>query len=444
MDQEHWGQRYQQALQSLDEQERVSAEREAALRRLVARVAMFGVGRHGVSDALLGRIRLAMRATVSHEEIEAFLGDSVDAIAHIDEVQPSVVVEAASAVPASSPNGHEALAGALQDIELSPALGDMARLLRESLADWQSDVMQNARELAGLVNRQGRLLRDDIEGLQGVLQSVGSRLEDIRSYIDTEVTEQQACANESHVWDKLVRDEMRDLGERSAQAVDLAGLRALVTTRVESIDKHLRSYREREVQRYAGYMQRADEMRRRVEELEFQASSLKDSLEREHERASTDPLTGIPNRLAYEMRVEEAWRQWVLDGRPLCVAALDIDHFKRINDTLGHAAGDAVLKVVGQTLQQQADERLFVCRYGGEEFVLVFIDTSLDEAMRRGEALRVMIEKLSFRASGKPVPVTLSGGFASFTPGDTPAQALARADRALYAAKDAGRNRLMA
>jgi diguanylate cyclase len=431
---QHGVQRYQQTLLDLEEQERISAETQRALRRLVSRLAVFGSGRHKAADVLLERIGQEMRREPTMDTLDGLLSDMVDAIARLDE---------ATAASPPSASGHRALAVALDGIELDPALGSSAEVLKVSLQDTATDVLSKARELAHLVNRHGRLLKDDIEIMQGVLHSVGSRLEDIRRYIDVEVTEQESNSSEGHAWDALMREEMRELGERSRQAMDVVSLRAQVTARLETIGQHFRSYRASEEVRFASYLQRADQMRQRVEELETQTATLKDSLKREHERASTDQLTGIPNRFAYETHIEAAWRQCTLEGSPLCVAALDIDHFKRINDSLGHAAGDAVLRIVGQTLHGQADDRLFVCRYGGEEFVLVFARTGLDEALRRGDALRILVEQLAFRANGKAVPVTLSGGLAFFRPEDTPEEAMQRADRALYAAKDAGRNRLM-
>ena len=429
-------QRYQEALLRLDEHERVTAAKEQGLRRLVARMASFGLGRHTAADPVLLRISAAMRGEVSVDAIEVMLSDMVDAVAHLDD-GPVVAVRTPAA-----PVGHLALAEALNGIELAAELAEPARALKASLEEAVVDALLKAQELAELVNRQSSLFKDDIAALENVLHIVGARLEEIRRHLQLEADERANSADDGNQLDSLMRAQMHALGEHTRYAIDLAQLRTQVTQRLETIDQHLRTHRIREQERYAAYRDRAEQMRRRVEELETQANSLRDSLEREHERAATDPLTGIPNRLAYESHIDAAWRQWLVGRRPLCVAALDIDHFKRINDTLGHAAGDAVLRVVGQALHAQSDDRLFVCRYGGEEFVLVFTDTSLDEAMLRGEKLRALVEALSFRAGGRPVPVTLSGGFASFEPGDMPEQTLARADRALYAAKDAGRNRL--
>jgi diguanylate cyclase len=168
---------------------------------------------------------------------------------------------------------------------------------------------------------------------------------------------------------------------------------------------------------------------------------LQDSLRREHVLAVTDPLTGLPNRLAYERHMEGIERDVRESARAVCVAAFDIDHFKTINDSFGHAAGDAVLRIVGQTFTRELPDDAFVARYGGEEFVVVFGGTSPEQARLKAEGLCAMIARLAFHASGKPVKVTMSGGITQFGPDDTPVRAFDRADRALYAAKRLGRNR---
>lgn len=283
-------------------------------------------------------------------------------------------------------------------------------------------------------------LRADIARLQDLLAAVSARLGDVTRYLAGQLEEARAEEGGGRVLDARVREEMRALGEKTLAASDLASLQAEVNARLTLIDTHFREYREREDARLAAYRDRAERMRDRVEELETQASSLQDSLRREHELALTDGLTGLPNRLAYERRMVEVERA-VRGGGMACVGAFDIDHFKSINDTYGHAAGDAVLRIVGQTLVRELEGRGFAARYGGEEFVVVFEDASPEEAGPRARRLCAAVEKLAFHASSKPVTVTMSGGLTRFDARESAAEAFDRADRALYAAKRAGRNR---
>jgi len=125
----------------------------------------------------------------------------------------------------------------------------------------------------------------------------------------------------------------------------------------------------------------------------------------------------------------------------MSVIVLDLDHFKKINDTWGHQAGDRVLKHVARELRSHIRTQDFIARYGGEEFVLLLPDTGLASALRLGENLRQHLAGCHFKYRDEPVAVTISCGIAEAAPGEAFEAALARADQALYAAKERGRNR---
>ena len=121
---------------------------------------------------------------------------------------------------------------------------------------------------------------------------------------------------------------------------------------------------------------------------------------------------------------------------------IDIDFFKRINDTFGHAAGDKVLKTVARVLQVNIRETDFISRYGGEEFVLIMPETNKDGGAQVAEKLRATIEKCPFHSNNQKVPVTISIGIAEFDGEDNAVTVFERADKALYAAKEGGRNQV--
>ncbi len=165
-------------------------------------------------------------------------------------------------------------------------------------------------------------------------------------------------------------------------------------------------------------------------------------------RATTDVLTGLPNRrTVLEALVHEHAR--ITRSAPhltnpgLTIAVLDIDHFKRINDTLGHQAGDDVLRQFAQRLQSRLRPYDIAGRTGGEEFLVVFPDTNLTDGLMAAERLRAAIGGSPFTASDKPLPVTVSIGIATLHGAMEGVDALiARADAALYEAKAAGRDRV--
>jgi diguanylate cyclase (GGDEF)-like protein len=158
-----------------------------------------------------------------------------------------------------------------------------------------------------------------------------------------------------------------------------------------------------------------------------------------------DPLTGLFNRRYLEETMERELARSIRNGQPLAVVAIDVDHFKRFNDTHGHEAGDHVLVELARLLRESVRNTDIACRYGGEEFVLLMPDSPAAIAIDRAETLRREVSALRLRfGAGQHEPVTISMGLAMAPrDGDRADVLLRNADTALYAAKAAGRNRLV-
>jgi diguanylate cyclase (GGDEF)-like protein len=164
-----------------------------------------------------------------------------------------------------------------------------------------------------------------------------------------------------------------------------------------------------------------------------QVGSEFDSLSHE---ANTDPLTGLYNRRVLEFYT----RTWIGGRVPFSLLLIDLDHFKRINDTFGHDIGDEVLKFLAQAVRSLTEERHMCCRFGGEEFVVLMPDTAPELALVYAETIRAYMEATDSPAGR---PVTLSIGIAAYPEDADDAEQLFRlADEALYRAKGAGRNRI--
>jgi len=161
-----------------------------------------------------------------------------------------------------------------------------------------------------------------------------------------------------------------------------------------------------------------------------------------HEQATRDPLTGLFNRRYLEDTLPRELHGALRRDAPLSLAILDLDHFKRFNDTYGHDAGDLVLREAGRLLHENLRKSDVACRLGGEEFMLVLPHASLADARQRVEQVRHLFEKLEIRYSGQLMATTtISAGVAAAPEHGTTAEVLMRAaDDALYAAKGAGRN----
>jgi len=159
----------------------------------------------------------------------------------------------------------------------------------------------------------------------------------------------------------------------------------------------------------------------------------------------SDKLTGIANKRRLIQVMEPEFKRARAKGTPLCVVFMDLDFFKRINDTYGHAAGDFVLVAYASLVKGSfVGKHDLFARYGGEEFVLVLPGKSLDEAKRLSESIRAAVEAHAFIFEGKRMPVTSSVGLALLTDAVTDHDdLLKRADEALYKAKQTGRNRVV-
>jgi diguanylate cyclase (GGDEF)-like protein len=158
--------------------------------------------------------------------------------------------------------------------------------------------------------------------------------------------------------------------------------------------------------------------------------------------ALTDLLTGLPNRRSAMEQLEQAWSAASRSGMALAVMVIDIDHFKQINDTYGHAAGDMVLREAAATLRASARREDSVCRIGGEEFLVICPNTDIKSAMQSAERLRASLSEKRIAIGKVDKTITVSIGVAMREPGTTDSSALvSAADQALYAAKEAGRNR---
>ncbi|MBC2773623.1 PleD family two-component system response regulator [Rhizobium sp. AQ_MP] len=174
---------------------------------------------------------------------------------------------------------------------------------------------------------------------------------------------------------------------------------------------------------------------------------LRNSVRQTIELAVTDGLTGLHNRRYLDTHLRTLFARAKVRGRPLTICITDIDRFKQVNDVYGHDAGDEVLKEFAGRIRSTVRGADLACRFGGEEFVVVMPDTAADVAATVAERLRGMIEARPFqlRSGETPLMLTASMGIATLGPGiETPEQLLKQADRALYEAKNSGRNRVVA
>jgi diguanylate cyclase len=184
-------------------------------------------------------------------------------------------------------------------------------------------------------------------------------------------------------------------------------------------------------------------MREHVSQTNAELAKLHQELDRVSTQARHDPLTGALNRKGLEEAVEREISSVRRKETPLCMSLLDIDNFKKLNDTLGHASGDAALTHLATVARECMRPQDTLARYGGEEFVILLPDTPLDKGIEAMTRLQRELTKRFFLAGTEKVLITFSAGVAQLAPDETGADAIKRADKAMYLAKRAGKNRVL-
>lgn len=180
-----------------------------------------------------------------------------------------------------------------------------------------------------------------------------------------------------------------------------------------------------------------------LESSRLRARSQLIKLANSHEHAArTDELTRLPNRRDMQLQLNSELARYQRSGRHFSVVLIDLDYFKRINDEFGHDAGDHALQVFADLLRRACRESDIPSRWGGEEFLILLPDTSLLQALTLAERLRSEVEEHAFLYHSKRLPVTVSAGVCSITQSDSVNGLLRLADKNLYEAKEAGRNRI--
>jgi len=253
-----------------------------------------------------------------------------------------------------------------------------------------------------------RVLREDIQQLLGKLAGF------------TEETDKQA---------HQFGNNLQAYGETLKQGLDASSLGALIGNMAGDTDK----------------------MRSSMQNLQSELAASKQQVDKLHQElqsargeAMTDPLTGILNRRGFEIQAKQVFADQATLDKGLCVLMLDIDHFKKINDTYGHLFGDKVIRAIAETLKSKVRGEDLVARLGGEEFAVMLPETDIPGARTVAEHIRQSIERGKIRRLDTQEQIggiTISIGLAAYSSGVSVVDLLDQSDKALYVSKNTGRNR---
>ena len=282
--------------------------------------------------------------------------------------------------------------------------------------------------------RTGKISETELEQIYDTYLSqfrASDQIDKVGSRVNTEIDDVMKLISEALGSTSAFGTRLEGASERLADARDQASVRAVIETLIEST---------REMQ------QQNASLETRLAASKVEINNLQHSLEAIRAESLTDPLTSLGNRKYFDRALVDAVRVARERGDPLSLIMFDIDHFKSFNDNYGHLTGDQVLRLVAMSLKQNVKGQDITARYGGEEFAVVLPTTSLRQALTVADHIRraVMSKELKKRSTGEILGrVTVSAGVSVLSAADEADTLIERADACLYAAKRAGRNRVV-
>jgi len=472
---EQWKRKYFDQLQEVENREKQWHQSEELLRKAISRLTLAAEGQDGNLDRQLLELRNAIRDRVSSTQLQEIIEGVSGALIGLDRRKEtpstgtgdspagggllgrlfgrrrSAALQAGGAAQDQADAGQgsqvetvrEILIRLLERLSLPEDLFERVEAVRiqiekaEELDAWDAVVEQ----IADLVQAVRAQTQKEKQGIENFLLELGGRLQEFTRHLTDNERYYDDSFAAAREFDTAVRQGMDGLESGVRSASDLGEIKRLVQTHIDAVLVHMDKHRASEQARYHEAKAQMSAMSERMQQLEGEAESLRTRLREERSQAQTDALTGIPNRLAYEERLAQEVARWKRFSTPLVLLIWDVDHFKRINDNFGHKAGDKVLRTIARTLAGAIRETDFVARYGGEEFAHLMTGSSLADCLVVADRLRAAIESTGFHFRDRAVTVTVSCGLAQLRDGDSTESWFERADRALYQAKQAGRNR---
>lgn len=334
---------------------------------------------------------------------------------------------------------RDVLSELLDQIEIPPLANENYRAARQQInagLPWY-ELIPTLEDITLVVVSAFDLRQQEFEQY---LAHLNSRLERTHAFITASQKTQEEGEQASLEFDQSLRKNMSAMRVSIDSATDIDQLKSTVNSSIDQIVVAMDEHKQAEKDREESLTSKLNALVNRVKLMESESEVAEKHLEEQRQKALRDVLTQLPNRGAYEQRLQLEFDRWKRYGHRLSLVVCDIDFFKRINDSYGHLAGDKVLRIIAKTLIKRLRTTDFIARYGGEEFVVLMPETHQDQALKVVDGVREAIANCPFHFKDEEVSVTMSFGVTEFFEGDQPDMVFARSDKALYAAKEGGRN----
>jgi len=280
------------------------------------------------------------------------------------------------------------------------------------------------------------------QDFESFLKVLDDRLLSIQAFLTIDRNSQSMAAQNKSELQVAMQGHVNAIQQEVLTTDDMTQLKSTVQADLDAILVSLEHFMEKENNREQQLMEQMDDLQGRLQIMEEDSKEMQQQLITQQQKALTDGLTGLPNRVAYEQRVQLEFERSQRYGNPLTLVIADIDKFKRINDNYGHLSGDKVIQLIGKEVAGRIRKTDFIARYGGEEFVIILPETNAEMAFKVMDKSRELIARMPFHFQNEKVQVTISMGLCEFSAGADIDRVFECADQALYKAKEAGRNQV--
>lgn len=390
------------------------------------------------------RSRIKTLIKQAHDSNNAELPQLTDSIGQLiddilkDNKKPGFSLFSKPAERSNERSAADMLLYLLERLSLPPDIAEESDALRAKLAasDNGDELPVIVEKLADIINALGNQVIADKAEYSDFLQNLAQQIEALDEHIRDSRIDEKTAFEERQALGKKVEAQVSGIASHVAGAQSLDELKGQLAERLSELAHQVDDYRQADLDRYARANEEIEELSHRLSTMEQEAQALRAAIAKSRELALKDALTGIWNRHAFDDAIAKEFARFKRYGKPVTLVVWDIDWFKRINDSYGHAAGDKALQAIASIFQRATRSTDFIARYGGEEFVGLLPETSSGEAHNMADKVRQKIEGSSFHYEDQPIAITVSAGLTQFAEGDTPESVFKRADKALYKAKE--------
>lgn len=327
------------------------------------------------------------------------------------------------------------------DSQYATRLNEIAENI--SHADNFESVVEIRNELFSLIQKYISSIGTDREKISSFVQEIIKRILQIENHLLKSYNSAENSSKTNEIFDTILNKEIGELKTSVDVAECLDDLKSQVAKTLASIEKALLEKQKKEQIISASSRTNRSKIKEKFSKLKKELDQAVQHSKKLETKLNHDPLTGVFNRRAYTKRLDNEMERFKRYGSLFSMIIIDIDHFKKVNDTYGHAIGDKCLQEIAKRAAPVLRKNDMLARYGGEEFVAIMPETSSKGALAVAEKIRKTIEKIEFLYKQDTVKMTVSIGVSQVNEGEiSHKHVFERADKALYRAKENGRNRV--